>query len=125
MGLIPPPDDEDVIEIPLEEYEAIKAFAVKIAEQNTLVLESAKANAELVTAALNRQNEAIAEAFKQMSALLNIEIPPLPQPLITVSVPEIQMPKLDISLNLPPRKITAKVKRNKAGQIETMEGEIR
>lgn len=113
-------DDERTVEISVSEFNTIKAVASGIADQNKLVLDAIKAALE--------QNAQLAEAFIKLSetlAGLNIivNVPEQPAPVVNFSMPE--MPPAQVTVKMPPeteKKISMKIKRNRDGAIEGIEG---
>ncbi len=86
-------NEEETIEITRADFEALKAIAPAIAEQNTRVLEANAATQEAVkamTAALVDVKGAIVDAVTAAVAGLNItvNVPEQPAPIVNFNVPE-------------------------------------
>lgn len=104
-------NEEETVEIPRAEYEAIKALGPAIAEQNTLVLEQNMQTQSAVKAVLDSLADMgqILEGFK--AAISDIKI--------TVNVPE--QPTPQVTVNVPNDKKKIKVTRSRTGSIDVEE----
>ena|SRR3990172_1290906 len=114
---------EEVVEIPLAEYEAIKAVAAGIADQNTLVLDGIKAMSEAIALMEAAITSAIKEAIAGLSIVVNV--PEQPAPVVNFSIPEMSVPPAQVTVKMPPekeKKISMKIKRDRNGAIEGIEG---
>jgi hypothetical protein len=114
-------NEEDTVEIPLAEYEAIKAVAAGIAEQNRLVLDAIKS----MTDAVAQLESGIAEAVQAAIAglVINVNVPEQPAPVVNVQVPQQAAPNVTIQEAADgPKVISLKVKRDKNGAVAGIEG---
>lgn len=104
-------NEEETVEVPRAEYEAIKALGPAIAEQNTLVLQQNIVTQEAIKATL----EALAEIGQAVNgfkaALSDIKI--------TVNVPE--QPAPQVTVNVPNEKRKLSVTRSRTGAIDVEE----
>lgn len=119
-------DDGETVEVSTAEYEAIIGFSAKLAEQNMLVLESQKLlRDEMVAQAENlaAMFASLVDAIRAIQIVNNIEVPPVPAPVVNMQVP--QQPAPDVTVEIPPekkRKVKLDVRRNANGAITGVEG---
>ena len=114
---------EEVVEIPLAEYEAIKAVAAGIADQNSLVLDAIKS----MTDAIALMDAAITNAVREAIAGINVvvNVPEQPAPIVNFSMPEMNMPPAQVTVKMPPekeKKISMKLIRDRNDRVSGIEG---
>lgn len=114
--------DEDTVEIPIGEYEAVLKFSASIAEQNSTVLAA--------LAGIVGISRDVLEQIKTLAARETIIVPPA---MVTVESAKANLPAPvvnmtpDVTVNVPaegPRKIKLTVKRDRNGLISGMEGTV-
>lgn len=111
--------DEEIVEIPVAEYEAMTALAVKIAEQNALVLKSMDtlrgemvAQAETLTATF----ASLVDAIKAIK--IDVNIPEQSAPVVNMPAPVIEVKPAAVKLTIPKIKQTKeKIQRHKESGI--------
>jgi hypothetical protein len=129
------PDEQETVEVPLAEYEAVKVLAAGIAEQNALMLKSIDAlRGEMVAQAETQTTNmgAFLDAFKEMFSGMNItvNVPEQPAPVVNFSAPapvvnftapEQPAPIVNVSTPAEKGKRVVKVKRGKNGYASEYE----
>jgi len=108
------------------EFEGMKLLAGSIAEQNALVLNGIKA----MTDAVILQAAQMADAFTKLGDALAsfnivVNVPEQPAPIINFTIPEMNIPPAQVTVKMPPekdKKISMKIKRDRNGAIEGIEG---
>lgn len=121
---------DEMVEIPIAEYEAIKAVAVGIAEQNvktqeaigalaaqSAILTEAIKTMSAVLAAATAENKGLIEAMQEAIANIKVEVnlPEQPAPIVNFN-PNIQLPEQPaptVTFNPPAEKKKVTVIRNK------------
>jgi hypothetical protein len=115
-------NDDDVIEISSAEFKAVTDFAVKMAEQNALVLDSIKA----LTVAMREQGEsivALAATFKDAVQGLKVEVnvPEQAAPVVSMPAPVIEVKPAALKLTMPKIKRTKEKITRREGLADTSE----
>ena len=120
-------EDDETVEVPINEYEAIKAVAAGIAEQNGLVLEAMRNMLDAVQAQAENSEKTIAQLLEGMSITVNVPEPaPMPTPNIYFTAPESK--PANVTVKIPPEKeraIALKVQRDKNGALSGVTGTLK
>jgi hypothetical protein len=114
-------DEPETIEISLAEYEALSTLALRIGEQNTLVLDGIKALRDEMVAQAENLTATFASLVDAIGAMqINVTTP---API--VNLPEIIIPPAEVRVTMPKPKMEKQtVKRNRDGLIESTETKI-
>ena len=113
--------NKEIVEVPLEEYDAIKAVASGIADQNQSILVALKSMSDSIVAVSEMLGRMIETAYS--APVINVNVPEQPAPVVNFSMPE--MPPAKVEMHMPPekeKKIKMEVKRNRDGAIVGFEG---
>lgn len=127
------PNETEMIEVPLSEYEAVKALAAGVAEQNAAVQQqnaitqaAVKALGEQVLTAA-KENKAVMETFTAAirDALAGLQIvinvPEQPAPVINIPAPVVNIAPAEVTVKASPdkkKKVSMTMKRQSDGSYK-------